>query len=77
MDFFESDYENLSLLTNLYKFINILKETAVTPNLWKSQNIGFMIKEKFFNTVSKKEHFDSKKWLEYFSNLADYLGLQI
>ena len=77
MDFFESDYENLSLLKNLSEFINILKETGIIPNLWKSQNIGFMIKEKFFNTVPKKEHVDSKKWLEYFSNLVDYLGLQI
>ena len=61
MDFFESDYKNLSLLKNLSEFINILKETAVMPNLWKSQNIGFIIKEKFFKTVPKKERVDSKK----------------
>ncbi|HAX98647.1 MAG TPA: glycoside hydrolase, partial [Candidatus Atribacteria bacterium] len=69
--------ELLGSLINLLKIVNLLD---LTLNLWKAQNVYFIIGKNMLEAMSRKAQQgqnEAKQWIEAFSILGGYLNVRI
>jgi len=72
--------DDLNLLNEIESSLKVLVEFPLNLNVWKAQNILFIIGKKYIPVKrSKAEEGDSEavEWLEHFKNIENYLQVRI
>lgn len=78
-NFFEVS-ENVSLLDDVIKILEVGKILFLEFNLWKAQNMYFYTGKKFLGTMRERaESGDeaAKQWIERFTHLGEYLKVSL
>ena len=76
MEEFSKKPQDLSLLENIEKLLQILSSLPLELNLWKAQNIYFSISKQLCIKMQEKAKQSDKiapKWLSHFNTIGSYL----
>ena len=71
--------QDLSLLENIEKLLQILSSLPLELNLWKAQNIYFSIGRQLCIKIQEKAKQGDKiapKWLSHFNTIGSYLKVK-
>ena len=70
--------EEIAVLEKIEKALRVLSTLPFKLDLWKSQNIYFLIGKKWYKNIKEKAKHsdkDAQKWIEYFDLLGEYLQM--
>ena len=74
------DPENYYILEAVKSIIDILAPLSLTLNLWKAQNIYFLVGKQIYKQMEDKAGSgdeESKIWIEHFRTLGNLLKIRI
>ena len=69
--------EDIKLMENIYKFMERLESSSISPEKWAAQNIAFDLKEAHFEQFADKSETDdiARQWTELFIKISEKLNL--
>lgn len=76
----KNDPENLELMKMIIKFIQATKDVKLDPDLWRAQNLAFLIHRKYYQKhYSARDNGNqvSEKWCELFANIFTELNIKV
>lgn len=79
MEKFVVSYSDIFLLEHIEAMMLILDSMQLHPELWKVQNIYFVLSDKVYNEMLAKADKDplAKSWVAHFRRLGDYLKVKV
>ncbi|MFH0813632.1 MAG: DUF3536 domain-containing protein [Pseudomonadota bacterium] len=80
MENFSGSPENITLMEEIINFLKTLDRLSLDLNLWQPQNLYFSLGKHWLDQKKEKAEKgqeDSKRWIENFITLGDYLRVRI
>lgn len=80
MERFNAQPKDLLLMENIIKYIRAVKEVQLTPDLWRAQNLAFLIHKQHYKAQVEARNLDdqeAKKWLDLIADIFYELNIKV